>query len=460
MTPALSRLTCPDPRCPCHQAARKGKGAVHCPLPGHRNGDRHPSLGLMGLNERGEPLIGQCFAGHDRKEVIAKLRQIGVIGNGRDGGSPSRQGLRLEELAEAKGLPSGFLRELGWRTAAWPPDARDGQPAVLIPYRNERGQAVARRYRLALDEGPRFRWEPGARAMPYGLDRLEEARRQGLVLLVEGETDCATCWLAGLPALGLPGKESWQPEWARYLEGIEKVYLWREPDADRLPQKIASDVPGVMVVEAPGHVKDPNELFLWCARDRARFRQEMLSLLAAAREAPHLPAPPPPGKVSAHALAVALEDEAHFARDAGDALYVYLDGAYRPGGEKYVRRRVRELLEVWGEGQRFRGELVSNTVQLLLAKAPTLWERPPLDTLNLLNGLLDVGTGELRPHDPGASSRPSSSPSSTTPPPPARPSRASAGRSSPRMPTTLASPGSSWPGSCSPTPGPRRPCCY
>jgi len=397
----LAPLLCPNPRCPCHQAATKGKGAVHCPLPGHRNGDRHPSLGLLGLNERGEPVIGQCFAGHDRKEVIDRLKELGVIGNGRSRASPKR-GLRLEELSEAKGLPLGFLRELGWRTATWPPGRRDGQPAVLIPYRNEEGRVVATRYRLALSEGPRFKWEPGARATLYGLDRLAEAKRQGFILLVEGETDCATCWLSGLPALGLPGKESWQPEWARYLESIEKIYLWREPDADRLPPKVASDVPGLLVVEAPGHAKDANALFLWLGKDRARFRQEMLSLMAAAREAPHLPQPPaPPGKVSAHALALALEGEAHFARDPGDALYVYEDGAYRPGGEKYVRRRVRELLEVWGEGRRFRGELVSNTVQLLLAKAPTLWERPPLDTLNVLNGLLDIGTGELRPHDPG-----------------------------------------------------------
>jgi P4 family phage/plasmid primase-like protien len=399
----LQPLLCTNPHCECHKAAQRGKGAVHCPLPGHRHGDRHPSLGLQGLNEKGEPFIGRCFAGHDRREVIAKLKELGVIGSNGTGANP-RKGLRLEELAEAKGLPLGFLKELGWHDAYWPPGGKGGQPAVCIPYRDERGQVVAKRYRLALtnEEGPRFKWEPGARARPYGLDRLEDAKKKGFILLVEGESDCATLWLCGFPTLGLPGKDSWQPEWARYLEGIEKVYLWKEPDADRLPHKVASDVPRLLVIEAPGYVKDPNSLFRWHGRDRARFHQEMETLMREARPAIELPSPatPPPARVTAHALAVALEKEAHFARDLGDALYVYQDGCYRPDGEKWVRRRVRELLEEWGEAHRFRGELVSNTIQLLLAKAPTLWEKPPLDVLNVQNGLLDVRTGELRPHSP------------------------------------------------------------
>jgi putative DNA primase/helicase len=402
MTARLAPLLCANPGCQCHKAARRGKGAVHCPLPGHRNGDRHPSLGLLGLNERGEPIIGRCFQGHDRREVVARLRALGVIGNGRNGASRGTGGLRLEELAEAKGLPPGFLRELGWHDAAWPPGARDGQPAVAIPYRDEGGQAVAMRYRLALHEGPRFKWEPGARAMPYGLDRLEDAKREGLLLLVEGETDCATLWHAGLPALGLPGKESWQPRWASYLEGVERVALWREPDAGRLPQKVGQDVPGLLVVEAPGHAKDPNELYLWCGRDRERFRRELEALLAQARPAEPPPSPPapPPDKVTAHALAVALEAEAHLARDKGDALYVFQDGAYRPGGEKHVRRRVRELLEAWGQAQRWSSELVNNAILAILARCPSLWERPPLDTLNVQNGLLDVAARALRPHSP------------------------------------------------------------
>ena len=33
---------------------------------------------------------------------------------------------------------------------------------------------------------------------------------------------------------------------------------------------------------------------------------------------------------------------------------------------------------------------------------PHLWECPPLDEINVLNGIVDVRTGKLRPHSPSA----------------------------------------------------------
>ncbi|GAH15238.1 unnamed protein product, partial [marine sediment metagenome] len=46
--------------------------------------------------------------------------------------------------------------------------------------------------------------------MLYGLDRLESFKKDGWVLLVEGESDCWTAWYHGIPALGLPGKTHWK----------------------------------------------------------------------------------------------------------------------------------------------------------------------------------------------------------------------------------------------------------
>jgi putative DNA primase/helicase len=39
-------------------------------------------------------------------------------------------------------------------------------------------------------------------------------------------------------------------------------------------------------------------------------------------------------------------------------------------------------------------------IEYLRVGAPTLWPKPPLDVVNLRNGLLDLASGELRPHDP------------------------------------------------------------
>jgi hypothetical protein len=83
-------------------------------------------------------------------------------------------------------------------------------------------------------------WSPkrgrtGARGsgeiVPYGLERLEEARKAGYLVLVEGESDCWTLWYHHVPALGLPGVEMVRTLKEAYLAGIDMLYIVREPDA-------------------------------------------------------------------------------------------------------------------------------------------------------------------------------------------------------------------------------------
>jgi hypothetical protein len=81
---------------------------------------------------------------------------------------------------------------------------------------------------MALDGPNKFRWLRGSHVMPYGLWRLD--RSAGFVVLVEGESGAQTLWYHGFPALGIPGAATWQPEWARDLQGLT-VYAWQEPDA-------------------------------------------------------------------------------------------------------------------------------------------------------------------------------------------------------------------------------------
>jgi hypothetical protein len=169
-------------------------------------------------------------------------------GTGEDGA-----GLTLAALAAAKRLPVDFLRGLGLHDTRY-----RGRPAVAIPYLDETGSEVARRFRLSLAGDQRFAWKAGARALPYGLQRLAEARRAGWVLIVEGESDCWTAWRHGLPALGLPGKAVWRSEWAASLAGLE-VVIWQEPDAADFPLRLGNDLPEARVIVAPLGVKDLSE---------------------------------------------------------------------------------------------------------------------------------------------------------------------------------------------------------
>ncbi len=160
--------------------------------------------------------------------------------------------LTLDILATAKHLPVSFLQGLGISDAKY-----QNKPSVQIPYYDAEDNEAAIRYRLHLHGKQRFKWRKGNRVLPYGLDQLDLIKSLGWCLLVEGESDCWTLWYYGLPALGIPGKGTWQPGWAKYLRDIE-VFLWEEPDASELPGKVAQDIPDLKVITAHD-VKDVSE---------------------------------------------------------------------------------------------------------------------------------------------------------------------------------------------------------
>lgn len=52
----------------------------------------------------------------------------------------------------------------------------------------------------------------------------------GYTVLVEGESDTQTMWHLGFAALGVPGASTFKEDWVKYLDGIETVYIHKEPD--------------------------------------------------------------------------------------------------------------------------------------------------------------------------------------------------------------------------------------
>jgi len=166
--------------------------------------------------------------------------------------SPPPRGLTLEALAQAKKLPVDFLMSLGIQTDLW-----TGKARVRIPYMDDHGTIQSIRYRLALDGDMRFAWRKDDHVLLYGLPRLRAAVALGWVLIVEGESDCWTAWHHGLPAVGIPGKSTWRPEWATFFTrpGLE-VVLWCEPDAPGLVAEIARDIADLRVIIPPADLKD------------------------------------------------------------------------------------------------------------------------------------------------------------------------------------------------------------
>ena len=254
--------------------------------------DTNPSLSIKAEDDK---LLLKCFAGCSTEEVVAalglKMRDLFADDGNREvpiriegGGvsippngietvkhSPDTPGCTLEQYAEAKRLPVEDLQGFGLTEVTY-----QGRPAVKMPYPDEDGNEVAVRFRTALDGPDKFRWRSGDKPTLYGLPMLEKARTTGLVVLVEGESDCHTLWHHDIPAVGVPGVNNWCDEWAAVFEGIGLVFIVVEPDeaGETLWQALAaSDLrERLQRIELDG-AKDVSELHLRTLEEGRRFRQ-------------------------------------------------------------------------------------------------------------------------------------------------------------------------------------------
>ena len=84
----------------------------------------------------------------------------------------------------------------------------------------------------------------------------------------------------------------------------------------------------------------------------------------------------------------------HFAK-GGSQLYHYTGGSYKPAKTAYRRFMIDYMGHGWDQRR------VDELFNYLYDSAPELWERPPLDRINVSNDLLEVGTGVLQPHESG-----------------------------------------------------------
>ncbi len=221
---------------------QKGEYMALCPF----HADTH--TGNFSVSERGY----HCFACGESGSLKKLARHLGV-----DLSDFESTGLTLDEYAGAKKLPVEFLQKNGVKQVF----DKQKKPYVLFMYRDERGKVLDPRFRFRMNERPKSR--RGASVSLYGLWKLRKIRDAGWVLLVEGESDAQTAWVAGLPALGIPGASAWKAEWASLLDGVQ-VYAWHEPDqgGDALMARLRESFPDGKALTAPAGAKDISQAHL------------------------------------------------------------------------------------------------------------------------------------------------------------------------------------------------------
>jgi hypothetical protein len=295
-------------------------GAYNFACPKHEEGNTKHG---MGLTDDGRLWLN-CFVGCGPSDIWADICQ-----NCPD--PPAFGGMTVARFAAAKRLPVAFLESCGV-TNTW-----YGQPAVAFAFHTMDGDVACQHIRLMLkaQKGEdRFRWEKGAQTCLYGLERLNDALVGGTMLLVEGESDCLTFWLLGLPAVGLPGAGNWNEKRDKpFLEGFSDLYVMREPGgaAGNLLRTLGRSQLCARIRVVSLLVKDPSELWVdVCKGDQAAFRVAWSAAVAAAQPLNEvLKTLPPPAEPKANSHTWTDVDELRARLDelqgANDAALPYQD---------------------------------------------------------------------------------------------------------------------------------------
>lgn len=99
---------------------------------------------------------------------------------------------------------------------------------LSIPYLRHDGQPVAIRFRRLAGEGPKYLSMKGDPARTYNVRAIHEA--EDVIHVTEGEFDALILGKVGLPAIAIPGANSWSGRHRRMLAGFRRVYVWGDGD--------------------------------------------------------------------------------------------------------------------------------------------------------------------------------------------------------------------------------------
>jgi len=104
--------------------------------------------------------------------------------------------------------------------------------------------------------------------------------------------------------------------------------------------------------------------------------------------------------ISVYQIAELISGRHRFAQDVGGRLYIFRGGNYHSDGASFVRQRVKQLLERLRLSTKWSSHKAEEVTKYIEVDAPMLWDRPKIEVVNVLNGLLNVGTRILSPHSP------------------------------------------------------------
>lgn len=144
-------------------------------------------------------------------------------------------------------------------------DALPGQEQftgrLAIPYVTPSG-TVDIRFRAMGPEEPKYLGFPGTQTRMFNVRALHEAYDS--IAVCEGEIDAITLhYKCGIPAVGVPGVNSWKPHYNRLLQDFSTIYIFADGDQPGIDfaKSLAKELGNVITIQMP-EGEDVNSIFL------------------------------------------------------------------------------------------------------------------------------------------------------------------------------------------------------
>lgn len=161
----------------------------------------------------------------------------------------------IKYLTEERRFSKEAIAHFGLGVVREPLDGHDTyRDRISFPYYTSTG-ITSIRFRYLGDNRPekvpKFLSLTGDSARLYNVAALKGSSK---VFICEGETDTITAWMAGVPAVGIPGATSWKPAFSRVFRNREVVVLADNDDngeGKKFADHIYKSLEGVDIVMMP-----------------------------------------------------------------------------------------------------------------------------------------------------------------------------------------------------------------
>ena len=142
---------------------------------------------------------------------------------------------------------------------------------LVIPYITPTG-VVDIRFRSMDNSEPKYMGLPGTSTRLYNVIALQSAG--DYIAVCEGEIDAITLhYKCGIPAVGVPGANSWKKHYSRILQDFETVYVFADGDqpGSDFAKNLSKELSSVVTLQMPDG-EDVNSMYLSRGYDYLRSK--------------------------------------------------------------------------------------------------------------------------------------------------------------------------------------------